>query len=274
MQPSGEKTVRKAIAILLVLLLAACGRGQSSTAAAETCPEPPGIPAGELLLFGEMHGSAEAPALVSRLACVLSAPRELAVGLEIPTQDQPLIDAFLGSQGTPSDVAALTSSSFWQEGKDGRSSQAMLKLIENIRAMKQSGKPVDLFAFDDQPGTGLERNVAIANGIRRFHDAHPGARIVALMGNVHAMQDKMYAGNETIVPSGYLLADLHPVSVLVMYPAGTIWACMPNCGIHRIAPRNPETSPSGFREGASLGGYSRSYLLPSITASLPAVPSK
>ncbi|MGN2248020.1 hypothetical protein ACFWZ3_15150 [Frateuria sp. GZRR35] len=74
-------------------------------------------------------------------------------------------------------------------------------------------------------------------------------------------------------PSGYLLADLEPVSILVTYPKGSIWACMPDCRIHDLSPRTPVPGPPGFKKGATLGGYGYMFLLGSITASPPAIMS-
>jgi hypothetical protein len=263
--------MRKLLAVLLAFLLSAFGQKSPSSTSPRTCQEPQGLPGGKLLLFGEMHGSVEAPGLISELACALSGTQEIAVGLEMPTQDQPLIDAYLKSRGTKADVAALTSSDFWQKGRDGRSSQAMLELVEDIRALRADGKTVDLFVFDDQPGTNLERNVAIANGIRRYRVAHPSVQIIALMGNIHAMRSEIHIDGRILTPSGSLLGDLNPVSISIAYPAGTIWACMPACGIQNLTSTNPATVSPGFKEGASLGGYNYSFLLSSITASPPAV---
>lgn len=262
-----------AVALAALMPLAACSRGGAAQAVAVDCPAVPGAPDAPLLLFGEMHGSQEAPALIHGVACAVSEAGEVAVGLEMPSHDQPLLDAFMASAGVEDDLRKLMASDFWQRGRDGRSSAAMLRLIGDLRALKQADRPVSLFAFDDQPGTKLERNVAIANGLRRFHGAHPHARIIALMGNVHAMQASMWVGDATLTPSGKLLADLHPVSVLVSYPAGTIWACMPACGVQTLTAARSEAAP-GFHDGASMGGYSRTYRLASITASPPAVESK
>lgn len=261
-----------AVAIAVLIPLAACSR-DAAEAVAVDCAAVSGAPDAPLLLFGEMHGSQEAPALIHGLACSISEAREVAVGLEISSRDQPLLEAFMASAGAADDVRKLIASDFWRRGRDGRSSVAMLRLIEDLRALKQAGRPVSLFAFDDQPGTNLERNVAIANGLRRFHDAHPEARIIALMGNVHARQESMWAGDAMLTPSGKLLADLHPVSVLVSYPAGTIWACAPTCGIQTLTAARGEAAP-GFHDGSSMGGYSRTYRLASITASPPAVESE
>ena len=264
-------TMLKLIAAFLVTALTACGHGPQRVTSTRNCPLPQGLPTGKLLLFGEMHGSVEAPKLISDLACSLSKSEEIAIGLEIPSQDQPLIDNYLKSLGTKEDIETLTSGYFWQKVIDGRSSAAMLQLIGDIRALRAEGHAINLFAFDDQPGTKLERNVAIANGIRRFRATHPDTQIIALMGNIHAMQSEMTTSDGVLVPSGSLLHDLDPVSVNITYPAGTIWACMPKCGIQSLTPRSPTTG-TGFKLGASFGGYSHSYLLPSITASPPAVP--
>lgn len=257
-------------ASLLLFALASCSHSNQSIPQSISCQEPKGIPAGDLLLFGEMHGSNEAPALISELACSLSKSQSLAVGLEISSADQPLIDAYLNSDGANSDQAKLMSSNFWQKGKDGRSSSAMLHLIDDIRVIKDSGRDVHLFAFDDQPNTDLERNTAIANGIRRFRSSHPGMKIIALMGNVHAMRDPMTTSEGPLIPSGALLSDLKPVSILITYPRGTIWACMPDCKVHELTPRSQTNNSIGFKEGSPLGGYNFSYQLKSISASPPA----
>jgi hypothetical protein len=147
----------------------------------------------------------------------------------------------------------------------------MLKLVEDIRILREDGKNVDLFAFDDQPGTNLERNIAIANGIRRYRAVHPNVQIIALMGNIHAMRSEIHINGKILIPSGSLLEDLNPVAISIAYPAGTIWACMPACGIQNLTSKNPPAVSPGFKEGASLGGYNYSFLLSSITASPPAV---
>lgn len=261
----------KAAVLAALFLVSVFGLCQSPAIAANNCSEIRGAPDGQLLLFGEMHGSVEAPALIVQLACFLSRSQHVAVGLELPSEDQSLIDAYLVSNGTSSDQQKLTSSEFWQVGRDGRSSSAMLKLIENIRVLKKSGRLIDVFAFDDQASTKLERNIAIANGIRRFHTNHPTIKILALMGNIHAMEDPIHLGGREVVPSGSFLHDLHPTSIMIAYPAGTIWACMPTCGSQTLKAAGGETGALGFREGSPMGGYTYTYYLRSITASPPAV---
>lgn len=221
-------------------------------------------------MFGEVHGTAEAPALIADVACHLAADNDVAIGLEIPTSEQMLIDEYLASQGTTEDEDRLTESAFWQGGHDGRSSVAMLNLLRSVLEQNAGGRSVEVFAFDEQSDGSANRDEAIASGIRRYRDKNPSRMIVALMGNIHAMQETFTSGDVTIVPAGQLLKDLTPTSVLVAYPEGTAWACMPDCGTHNVVPGRPLSVPAGFREGPGRSGYSHTYLLESITASPPA----
>jgi hypothetical protein len=258
-----------ALLIATSILLTSCA--DSSTGRQAHCRDIGELPSGDLLMFGEMHGSVEAPALIAEVACHLSIDNEIAIGLEIPTSEQERIDDYLASNGTKEDEDRLTASTFWQNGNDGRSSIAMLNLLRSIRTLDGIGHPIDVFAFDEQLDGRTNRDVAIATGIRRYRDANPSKKIVALMGNIHAMQETFTIEDVSIIPSGQLLKDLNPLSVLIAYPKGTVWACMPDCTVHSVAPQNPLTGPSGFREGSTLTGYSHTYLLNSITASPPAI---
>ena len=266
---SGFQIVVRALASITIFLLSACAQMNRPDSGYSDCSAIPELAQGKLLLFGEMHGSIESPALIARLACSFSESREVAVGLEIKTSEQSSIDAYLASRGTSADREKLTSTAFWQDTRDGRASEAMLGLIETVRELKSRGKPVSVFAFDDQPGTDLERDVAIANGIRRFHLAHRNSTIIALMGNIHAMQKPFVLGEKELMPSGVLLKDLSPVSVYIAYPAGTISACMPECGTHVTKPVKGATGSFAIETGSPLGGYDYTIFLASISASPP-----
>ncbi|HEY4530519.1 MAG TPA: hypothetical protein VIG97_09390 [Luteimonas sp.] len=261
--------MRRIIALLVVMtLVAGCADHRERHDA--NCRDIGELPAGNLFLFGEMHGSVEAPALVAAMACHLSFSEDVAIGLEIPTDEQPRIDQYLASAGTKSDEARLVATTFWRNGNDGRTSGAMLDLFRELRALKAGGRSVEVFAFDAEVAGSEDRDKAMASSIRRYRSQHPSRTIVALMGNIHAMQEEFVAEDFTMAPAGQLLRDLSPISILIAYPKGTVWACMPDCGVHNVAPRNPNHGPSGFREGASMTGYSHTYFLDSITASPPA----
>lgn len=233
------------------------------------CAAPSGMPDAHILLFGETHGSVESPALVGRILCAYANQGPVALGLEMESTEQAPIDAYLASKGDAVARRKLLSAPFWQHG-DGRSSVAMFDLIDSVRRLKQAGLPVSVFTLDPDLASTADDNEALAHALRAVHNGHPTIRIVALMGDLHAGQAEVSPFGPTIVPAGYLLRDLHPISVLIANPGGSIWACMGTCGVHKVSGHwHPERKP-GFYPDSPMQGYSASYMLPSITASPPA----
>src|SRR5271157_252926 len=81
-------------------------------------------PALRFLIVGEMHGSAEAPAIFADLVCAaLTTKRPIVVGLERPIEEQRDIDAFLTAEDHDAAGKALLSHGGWHTF-DGRSSRA------------------------------------------------------------------------------------------------------------------------------------------------------
>ncbi|MGH8232925.1 MAG: hypothetical protein ACREPU_01835 [Rhodanobacteraceae bacterium] len=193
----------------------------------------------------------------------------MALGLELPSTELAPIDRYLGSNGDAAAREALRSAPFWLHG-DGRSSVAMVDLIDSARRLKEDGLAVSVFTLDPDLAGAADDNEAIAHAVRVFHGKHPALRIVALMGNLHAGQTKISPFGSTITPAGYLLRDLHSVSVYVAYHTGTIWACMGTCGVHELSSHWFPARKPGFYPDAPMEGYSVSYMLPRVTDSPPA----
>ena len=102
-----------------------------------------------ILLIGEMHGTNEAPALVGQLACQLARRVSVRVGLEIPTEEAHAVSRYLASAGGAEEESALLAGRFWTSPvQDGRSSVAMLGLLEALRRNRIEGKHIDVFLFD------------------------------------------------------------------------------------------------------------------------------
>src|SRR5690606_285303 len=141
--------------------------------------------------------------------------------------------------------------------------------VVNWLAVCKQDRTVKVFAFD-VPTEG-ERDAAMAGAIREFHAAHPDMRLVALMGNIHASQAPFPLGGRVIDTTASLLKDLAPVSVLVLYQSGTIWACMPGCGVHPVESRWGKDRTPGWHDASPMAGYAASWVLGSLTASAPAV---
>lgn len=259
--------IRFAFVIVFIAVCASCS--QTPRLSAVSCNAPAEAPHAKLLFFGEMHGSIESPDLVGRIACAEALHQPTALGLEIPTGEQAAIDRFLASDGSQSERRTLLSGDFWRNDKDGRASVAMASLLEFVRKLKHQSVPLTVFVFD-APSSG-DRDASLAQSIREFHAKNRTLSIVALMGNVHASQIPMQLGGEQIVTTASLLKDLKPTSVLVGYGTGTVWVCMPDCGVHNVKSDWGSSKKPGFVDAAEWPGYTVSYVLPRITASPPAV---
>jgi hypothetical protein len=187
------RTLPPALALLAAaaLLFAAC-RSTAPAAAPEACPPIAGAPAlltpGRVVLLGEMHGTVESPAFVASFACAgLAAGRAVTVGVEIPKEEEPRLRAFLASEGGPAARAALVQGPFWDGvWKDGRSSEAMVALLERVRVWKRAGRPVAVALLDreDAPGAPT-RDESMAAAVETAAKAEPQGVVVALTGNLH-----------------------------------------------------------------------------------------
>jgi hypothetical protein len=234
------------------------------------CDVPQSMPSGSLLFLGEMHGSREAPAMTGEIVCSYAMKGPVALGLELPPAEQDGIERYLASDGDADAKHRLLAGDFWRSDKDGRASSAMVALIESARRLRHEGSQVTVFTFSEiLPGKTYD--ASIAEVIRGFHAVHPGLPVVALMGNVHASPVPFQVGGHDLLTTAYLLRDLHPMSVLLAYQSGTIWACMPDCGVHKVADKWGIARKPGLYAGSPMGNYSSSYVLSGITASPPAV---
>lgn len=243
-----------AAALLLALLpavqIAAAAREGS---APPRCAPDDMLPNAKLILFGELHGSKEAPDLIGQLACAIARKQAVAVGLEIPATDQALIDAFLASAGTPADRRRPTRSEFWKSSRDGRSSAAMLSLIDQVRKISKQSGNIDLFAFDRRSGHLTDGSAELANGIRQYQRRYPDRRVIALMGKAHASQSSRQVNGKTEPSAASLLQD--PLTILLIHPAGSAWNCIGlECGIHTVAATR-YTEPSGLNSKSRYPGY-------------------
>jgi hypothetical protein len=150
-------------------------------------------PARRYIVMGEMHGTAEAPAIFADLVCAGASRGPVLVGVEYPSFTQPLLDAFLASDGGEAARALLLSADQWRV-HDGRSSLAMLDLLDRLRRLKQAGRIVGVVAFvpTPRPGSGqTEYDRAMAGMWTAALGRNPGARLFVLVGNIHALEQSL-----------------------------------------------------------------------------------
>lgn len=185
-----------------------------------------------LLLIGETHGTREIPAAVGELACLAGAKRPVRIGLELSRADQPRIDRFMASDGGPAARDALTDSQPWRwEFQDGRTSRAMVDLVDRARRLKAAGRDVKVFGYDVVTFDGEStRDAGMAEHIAAARKAEPDATFIVLSGNRHTQvqTERAPPGEPAFVPMGAQLAKTFDdvVALAARTSGGRYWACV------------------------------------------------
>ena len=208
------------------------------------------------IVIGELHGTAETPAIFADAVCLTAQQRgPVVVALEMPSSDQGTIDAFIASDGGAAAQAAFLKMWFWQSG-DGRSSKAFFRLFDRLRQMHHAGTVKRVVAFQDdrpdrdQPGDQGPYEMRLAAIV---HDAAtPGATVLALVGNLHARKTEVDPGQRPFMPMASHLPAGETLTLNALGNGGTAWNCIgpttpPACGAH---PDHGSLAPA--RRGVAL----------------------
>jgi hypothetical protein len=251
---------------LVAILAAGCSPASSTPCDRMVTNLEVHLQAGAILWFGEVHGTVESPRFVGDVVCHASGMMRVQLGLEVPAAEQPRIDAFLRSDGGAPARTALLDGAFWNV-RDGRSSEAMLALLDRVRALRKAGRNIDIVAFD---GHARDRDEAMANVVAGVRD--PKAIFVGLSGNIHS---RLTPDTSTTLV-GYLGGrGLGLTTFDVSANGGSMWACMSltrdgevTCGVHQRKTSNPgEAWTLGLPRDESHDG---TYHVGTMTASPPA----
>lgn len=265
-------TTVKLVVLLGLLALAACGANSTKSF---SCERPIAgldaqLGAGRVIWFGEMHGTEESPRFASDAACQAAKQGPVQLGLEIWRDEQPRIDRYLKSRGDKAARDALLAGPFWAQ-HDGRSSRAMVSLIDRMRVLRGQGAPISIVAYDviDKP----DRDLAMAEAVLAARD--PKARFVGLSGNIHSRRAKWHDLVPLVahlVAKGVTVAT-HDVSA----SGGTLWGCVstddhePVCGEHPMG--NDDESGAPWSLGAARDdAHDGIYFVGATTAAAPARP--
>jgi hypothetical protein len=229
------------------------------------------------VLIGEVHGTQEIPGLAGELAALLAADAPVLVGLEIVDGEQARIDAFLRSDGGPEDRAALLSGAFWgRDRQDGRSSEAMLALLERLRSLRAGGNVVQVLAFDVAEVAEGDREARSAGRIRHAFQSAEGHLLVVVAGNYRASTEMGAQGDPEARFLGWHLRDLHPFSVDVTAWHGDYWTCDRGaeigCGRRELINDAPRRDGPLLHMDADTRarGFSAQLILERFSASPPA----
>lgn len=200
------------------------------------------------IIVGEQHGTAETPAAFGDLVCqaIKAKPkRQIVVALEYPQSDQAVYDRYFKSAGRAADRDALLRTAIWQSRfKDGRTSIAMLDLLERLRVLRQRGAIAGVVLF--QPSGGplggqAEREVEMAR-ILQSAATSPNSIVLALVGNVHAMRGAFVRPGVSFMPAAGHLPDQNTISLDARGNGGAAWNCAPECGVHDRGPSRTEAA--------------------------------
>jgi pimeloyl-ACP methyl ester carboxylesterase len=265
-------------AIVMVLIPCVTNAATPYGARTEACDWSADVPAtvveARLVIFGEVHGTKEIPALVGEFVCWWSGRRQnVILALEMPRAEQHAIDTYLSSAGALLDQKRLTSGVFWNTIRDGRSSEAMARLIERIRRLRASHGGVGIVAIDSGR-YDASRDAAMATNLQGSMRMHPRSKFVVLVGNMHAARDNDSAADQKSESIARHLAPESPITINAQYLQGTTWSCVPGppgCGVNKVSGWRKADTATGFHMGvAALPGFDGSFALGAITASLPA----
>jgi hypothetical protein len=243
---------------------------------------PPPVAESRLLVFGEFHGSTEVPEFVGAYACAISATgRPLVLGLEIPSGEQRLIDQYMRSPGGQDDRDQLLTGAFWhQSNQDGRSSQAMLALLERLHALGKNGGRIAVLAIDtDNADLGANgRDAVMAVNIRSALRRPESPSVIALVGNLHAQKTRGNSFDQHFESMTYQLSSERPIALNMHTTGGTAWACRRETGgevscqpgLVTGSP-SPASAPAKFLlNTADQPRYDGRFYIGAMTASPPA----
>lgn len=194
-------------------------------------------------LHGELHGvRANAEYFAGQVIARAEAGETVIAAFEISASGQPVLDAWWRDPDRPMD-AEIVAQLGWCGQTDGRVSAELAEALEQLRAAAQS-LPISVRLFDERGGPALASmrdastrgSAQHALEIARLSAAAPEARVMVLVGNVHArktvypMPDSLGGGD--MITAGHLLAD-HAHSVGYVYAPGRVFNCrMDGCGVH------------------------------------------
>jgi len=270
--------VRTCLLVLMTLGVPASSMAGASRAA--DCPRIDGgdalLTSGDVLLLGELHGTNESPAFVGSLAChAVAKGLDVFVGLELSPSIHADVTRFLDSPGGVDHRARLVASPQWQRDyQDGRTSRAMVDLIDAVRLLQGKSASAQVLLFDSG-GPGQERERGMAANIAESASANPEALHLILTGNLHSRLSKGSRRDAEYEPMGYLVKAALPsrsvTALNVSHWGGSAWICAPECGIASLGGGGDMTRGTvSIDEDSRPAGHSGWYGVGAISASPPA----
>ncbi len=230
------------------------------------------------IVVGESHGTAEAPAAFAQMICAAAERGPVTVALELPTAMQPQLDAFLAAPDAAAALAALEGSHFLNPRmNDGRSSEAMLAMMQSVRDLRAAGRDVAFHAF--QPSRARPRELSQAwyeldmgHALAGAAYQRPQSKVLVLVGNLHARKSGFARFPEVGLPAAGHLPAADVVTLDVAQQGGEAWNCQQECGVHPSRGVYDADARGVILEPSADGAYDGVLALGPSTASPPIRP--
>lgn len=240
------------ILIVRTLLLSLAASSACSHAAVDCQPQTSlnvAVIKQQVIVIGEIHGNVQTPAFVSGLVCsLLNDGRPVILALERDGGEQQVLNRYLVSTGKAADRQALLALPAWAGTmQDGRNSEAVLALIDDMRKLRVAGQRVAVLAMQQRLGADVlqradeqspvsEADNQLASRIndRAMADTlvyaalmYRGYTIVAVAGNVHtATQRPEWIQDPLYQPMGQRLVAMMPAYFIGLNTEGGMsWNC-------------------------------------------------
>jgi hypothetical protein len=302
----------KSLLVAVALCLPAALAAQGGTPADDTaCTAPAGWDEvvardPDFVVFGELHGTREAPALVQSLICA-EAKREQRLLLAVEHSSWQNA-AWQEAWALPHDAFRRALPDLgWRGRDDGVASKAMLALVTGAHALKDQGAAIDIVAFNgarddiqrdrfaDLPSQG-PHEAAQAENIAEAAARNDYDRVIVLVGNLHAEIAPLSIGGQDFDPMAVRLRGYGALLSLGMQHAGgESWSCqlapetklapeqevtddMITCAASRAgaegsSDRPPHITVGSFTDPRLERRFDGTFWLGPITASPPAFPA-
>ncbi|CAM3151475.1 hypothetical protein G4177_04095 [Corallococcus sp. ZKHCc1 1396] len=243
----------------------------------------PRAKAGGVMLLGELHGTQEVPRFIAQAVCQLTTSgTPVSLGLELPVENEARITAFVKSAGTEEDWLKLMEAPFWRSPyPDGRGSEAVANMLEQLRQLRARGLDVEAFFYDHPKLSGQKREDALTATVLSHVKAGPTRFHLVVSGNIHPRTAQGLPWDKQYQPMGRLLkAQLKSVMSLDMaYNSGSAWICAADqragkldCGVKETKGKdNGDRFFVHVWDSPNKDGYHGVFYVGRVSASEPAI---
>jgi hypothetical protein len=195
------------------------------------------IPARLTVVDEGTHGTSQAPAFVAGLVCAFAKTgKPVILAWESSRDVQAAVNDFIESAGTPKDRELLVASAL--HGSDGRSSLAILSMLDVIRILRSKGSRVAVSLVDTAESDLLlplygenkydmysqaRRQALMATNVESRLDQYPDHQILFFTSHASRTVGALGNGYESAT---LLVSRKFPVYVIgLAHSGGTAWRC-------------------------------------------------